>query len=123
MTSVTIFSQEPSGSKNENTSADTVFEIADKLPEYPGGINIFRSNFSRKFNLTKIDTKTTVKSEVQFVINEEGYLTDILATGENKSMNKEMERVIKSFSKTKWNPAEINGKPVKYRFRLPISMN
>ncbi len=37
-------------------------------------------------------------------------------------MNKEMERVVKAMAKTKWNPAELNGKPVKYRFKLPITM-
>ncbi|WP_346983568.1 energy transducer TonB [Chryseobacterium sp. POE27] len=96
---------------------------SNKPAEYPGGINAFRNNFSRMLNVAKIDEKGTVKSEIQLVISEDGSVTDIKVIGDNKSMNKEMERVMKTMSKTKWTPAMINNIPVKYRSKLPITMN
>ena len=94
-----------------------------KDAQFPGGINTFRNNFARIFDGSRIRGNGIFKSELQFVINEEDFVTEIITTGDNKSMNKEMERTAKSLSKTKWVPAEIDGKPVKFKFRLPITMN
>ncbi|MDN4012224.1 energy transducer TonB [Chryseobacterium gambrini] len=124
ISSIKIFSQETVVVKPEtNPSNDTVYEKVDKIPEYPGGINAFRTNFSKTFDGSKINAKGMIKSEAQFVISKEGIITDIVIIGANKSMNKEMERSIKAMSKTKWIPAEINGQSVKYKFKLPITMN
>lgn len=124
ISSIKIFSQETVVVKPEtNPSNDTVYEKVDKIPEYSGGINAFRTNFSKTFDGSKINAKGMIKSEAQFVISKEGIITDIVIIGANKSMNKEMERSIKAMSKTKWIPAEINGQYVKYKFKLPITMN
>lgn len=124
ISSIKIFSQETVVVKPEaNPSNDTVYEKVDKIPEYPGGINAFRTNFSKTFDGSKINAKGMIKSEAQFVISKEGIITDIVIIGGNKSMNKEMERSIKAMSKTKWIPAEINRQYVNYKFKLPITMN
>ncbi|WP_265426789.1 hypothetical protein [Chryseobacterium sp. YIM B08800] len=121
-----FFSQNHTSALNktfELEKKDSLYQDADELPVYPGGINAFRNNFAKTFNSSKINANGLAKSEARFVISEEGIITDIVIIGENKSMNKEMERSIKSMSKTKWKPAILNGKPVKYLFRLPIAMN
>lgn len=119
-----IFAQENAMTNKEIVSSnDTIYEKVDKMPEYPGGINVFRRNFSQNFDITKVNSTGTMKSEVQFVISKEGMITDITVTGNSRSMNKEMERTIKALSITRWKPAEIKGYPVKYKFRLPITMN
>jgi len=119
-----IFSQETVSPNKENISVDnTVYEdVADKA-EYPGGINAFRNNFSQTFKMEKVRGRGQIKSEVRFVIDQQGIITDIITIGDSKSMNKEMERTIKVMSKTKWIPAKINGQPVKFRFKLPITIN
>ncbi|WP_294322991.1 hypothetical protein [uncultured Chryseobacterium sp.] len=122
--SAKVFAQENTVTGKEIVSSDEIiYEKADKTPEYPGGLNLFRRNFSQNFDITKIDGTGTMKSEVQFVISKEGMITDITVTGNNRSMNKEMERTIKALSITRWKPAEIKGYPVKYKFRLPMTMN
>lgn len=118
--STQIFSQEIASTKQEN--ANVYEDIADKA-EYPGGINAFRNNFMQTFKMGKVNGRGQVKSEVRFVVDQQGMITDIITIGENKSMNKEMERTIKAMSKTKWIPAKIDGKPVKFRFKLPITVN
>ncbi len=122
--SAKVFAQENTVIGKEIVSSNNnIYEEVDKMPEYPGGLNLFRKNFSQNFDISKINGSGTMKSEVQFVISKEGMITDITVTGNNRSMNKEMERTIKALSITRWKPAEIKGYPVKYKFRLPMTMN
>lgn len=124
ISSAKIFAQENAVTKTEIASSnDTIYEEVDKIPEYPGGIEAFRTNFMQTIDVAKINATGIIKSEVQFVISPEGIITDIKIDGDNKSMNKEMERSLKVMSKTKWKPGEINGQPVRYKFRFPIAMN
>ena len=62
-----------------------------------------------------------VKSEVTFVVERDGSITDVKATGSNSAMNAEAIRTVKSI-KNKWAPAKINGQAVRYRYRLPLTM-
>ncbi|MBW8522034.1 energy transducer TonB [Chryseobacterium chendengshani] len=122
--SVQIFSQEKSSANQENAIADSsIYEDIPDKAEYPGGINAFRNNFSKTFKAGKVSGRGKIKSEIRFVVDQQGMITDIITIGDNKSMNKEMERTIKAMSKTKWVPAKIDGEPVKFRFKLPITIN
>ncbi|WP_332454575.1 energy transducer TonB [Chryseobacterium aquaticum] len=124
MTSVNIFSQEVASANQEKTDINnTIYEDIPDKAEFPGGINAFRNNFSQTFKAGKVNGRGQIKSEVRFVVDQQGMITDITTIGENKSMNKEMERTIKAMSKTKWIPAKIDGQPVKFRFKLPITIN
>jgi len=124
MTSVNIFSQEAASANQEKTDINnTIYEDIPDKAEFPGGINAFRNNFSQTFKAGKVNGRGQIKSEVRFVVDQQGMITDITTIGENKSMNKEMERAIKAMSKTKWIPAKIDGQPVKFRFKLPITIN
>lgn len=124
MTSVNIFSQEAASANQEKTDINnTIYEDIPDKAEFPGGINAFRNNFSQTFKAGKVNGRGQIKSEVRFVVDQQGMITDIKTIGENKSMNKEMERTIKAMSKTKWIPAKIDGQPVKFRFKLPITIN
>ncbi|MCE3075231.1 energy transducer TonB [Chryseobacterium gwangjuense] len=118
-------------SQEQNASSNEIFETeqfgnvekSKEFPIYPGGINVFKTNFAKLIDWDKVNAKGRVKSEAQLIISEDGSVTDINIVGDNKSLNKEMERVAKLMSKTKWIPAKIDGKPVKFRFKLPITMN
>lgn len=122
--SVKTFSQETISSNQEiATVNNNIYDKADKVALYPGGTDAFRKNFYQTFDSGKINGRGKIRSEATFVIDQEGYITDIQIKGDNKSMNKEMERAIKAMSKTKWSPATLNGQNVKYRFRFPIATN
>lgn len=124
-----IFSQNKISDINktfELEKKDNLYQEVDKVDSpavYPGGISAFRNNFAKTFNSSNINVRGRIKSEARFVVSEEGNMSDIVIIGDNKSMNREMERSIKAMAKTKWKPAEIDGKPVKFRFRLPITMS
>lgn len=106
----------------DNVSAVASQENVDKLAEFPGGINNFRTFIFRNFKGEKLKVdKGTLETTVSFTINEDGTLSDIKATGNNQAMNKEIVRVI-SIIKTKWKPAELNGEKVKYNFQMPFQI-
>lgn len=115
-----FFAQENITPKEEVAATENTFDKADKPAEYPGGISTFRTAFTKVFNFNP-SSKGKVSSVVSFVVSEQGQIGDIVATGENKKMNKEMEKAIKKLSNILWKPAEIDGKPVKFRYKLPIS--
>ncbi|MBO6184956.1 MAG: energy transducer TonB [Chryseobacterium sp.] len=123
ITSMKIFAQENTTTKEEIQATENTFDKTGEPAQFPGGINTFRNNILKLFNNSKINTTGLVKSEIHLIISEDGTVTDINIIGNNKSFNKELERVIKRLSKTKWEPAKIDGKPVKFRFKLPIALD
>lgn len=100
-----------------------VYTEVEQTAEFPGGINSFRSKVSSNFDGSAMNgDEGTVKAEVTFVVERDGSITDVKASGKNSDFNAEAVRTIKSI-KNKWTPAKINGQAVRYRFRLPLTMN
>lgn len=103
-------------------SENQVYTEVEQLAEFPGGINSFRSKVSSSFDTSAMDgDEGTVKSEITFVVERDGSITDIKANGSNRDFNAEAIRTIKSI-RNKWAPAKINGQAVRYRFRMPLTM-
>lgn len=103
-------------------SETQVYTEVEQLAEFPGGINSFRSKVQNSFDGSVMEgDEGTVKTEVTFVVERDGSITDVKANGSNKDFNAEAIRTVKSI-KNKWAPAKINGKAVRYRFRLPLTM-
>lgn len=100
-----------------------VYSEVEQTAEFPGGINAFRNKVSGNFDGSAMNgDEGTVKAEVTFVVERDGTITDVKANGKNSDFNSEAVRTIKSI-KNKWTPAKINGQSVRYRFRLPLTMN
>jgi protein TonB len=103
-------------------SATQVYTEVEQLAEFPGGINAFRSKVSNGFDSSAMDgDEGKVTTEVIFVVERDGSITDVKANGSNKGFNDEAIRTVKNI-KNKWAPAKINGQSVRYRFRLPLTM-
>ena len=103
-------------------SETQVYTEVEQLAEFPGGINSFRSKVNSSFDTSVMDgDEGTVKTEVTFVVERDGSITDVKANGSNKDFNAEAIRTVKSI-KNKWAPAKINGQSVRYRFRMPLTM-
>lgn len=100
-----------------------VYTEVEQTAEFPGGINAFRNKVSSNFDGSAMNGDAgTVKAEITFVVERDGSITDVKASGSNSDFNAEAVRTIKSV-KNKWTPAKINGQSVRYRFRLPLTMN
>lgn len=99
-----------------------VYADVDQSSEFPGGINSFRNKIQQNFDGSVMDgDEGLVKGEVTFIVERDGTITDVKATGSNRTFNDEAIRTVKSI-KNKWTPAKINGQAVRSRYRLPISM-
>ncbi|MBU8884117.1 energy transducer TonB [Flavobacteriaceae bacterium JJC] len=103
-------------------SETQVYTEVEQLAEFPGGINSFRSKVQNSFDTSVMSgDEGTVKTEITFVVERDGSITDVKANGPNKDFNAEAMRTVKSV-KNKWAPAKINGQAVRYRYRLPLTM-
>lgn len=99
------------------------YSEVEQTAEFPGGINSFRKKVGDNFDGSAMNgDEGAVKAEVTFVVERDGSITDVKASGKNSDFNAEAVRTIKSI-KNKWTPAKINNQSVRYRFRLPLTMN
>ncbi len=99
-----------------------VYTEVEQLAEFPGGLNAFRNKVSSGFDQSVMEgDEGTVRTEVTFVVERDGNITDVNATGSNKAFNEEAKRTVRSIN-NKWTPAKVNGQNVRYRYRLPIAM-
>jgi len=121
----------PPSTGNKSSTAEVKPQVSDtqvyseveQTAEFPGGINAFRNKVSGNFDGSAMNgDEGTVKTEITFVVERDGSITDVKANGKNSDFNSEAVRTIKSI-KNKWTPAKINGQSVRYRFRLPLTMN
>lgn len=103
-------------------SETQVYNEVEQTAVFPGGIDAFRRKVSENFDSSAIEgADGIVKGEVTFVVERDGSITDIKVNGKNSDFNSEAVRTVKSI-KNKWAPAKINGKAVRYRYRLPLAM-
>lgn len=104
-------------------SATEIYAEVEQTAEFPGGINSFRGKVADNFDTSAMSGgEGTLKTEITFVVERDGSITQVKATGSNSDFNREAERTVKSI-RNKWTPAKINGQAVRYRFRLPLTMN
>ncbi|MCD9618318.1 energy transducer TonB [Chryseobacterium gleum] len=95
-----------------------------KPAQYPGGISLFVQDVTKEIKTNRIISSKDEKaqSNANFYINTQGEIEKIVVTGSNKSLNKEIERVLKSM-KTKWTPGELDGKPISVPYNVPFTVN
>lgn len=99
-----------------------VYTEVEQLPEFPGGLNVFRTKFGNAFDSSKISGGNgNIKCKIKFVIDASGKVSDVSADGSSAIFNREAVRAIKTIT-TLWSPARINNKAVKYNFILPVEM-
>lgn len=93
-------------------------------PIFPTGFIGFRQNIMKLFKLENLPEKDEGDFQclLKLTIDKEGNISNITATGNNKYLNKEAERVIKLI-KTKWQPATKDGEPIEYKIGIPFSLS
>lgn len=120
----------PSGNKQgtaevkPQVNKNEVYNSVDQEAEFTGGgLNGFRSAFQDNFDNDVMDgDEGTVRTEVTFVVEIDGSISQVKATGPNATFNREAERAVKAIKK-KWKPGKKFGEAVRSKFRLPVVMN
>lgn len=111
-------------SKKEEKINQAAENEVDKLPVYPGGLNVFRQKIAQEFNSAVFNgDEGKLQSNVFILISEKGEVIHFGASGSSEKFNNEISRaVLKTTKDVVWEPAEKDGKKVPYHLRLPISM-
>ncbi|MCY0969176.1 energy transducer TonB [Chryseobacterium wangxinyae] len=108
---------------NPSKDQNEIFPYTDKTADYPGGINALRQEVARLFYSDGVYSETNpVKTNVVFVVEKNGKISNVKADGDNFTFNRQAEIALYSLSE-KFSPAVINGDPVRYRFKLPLTLN
>ena len=94
----------------------------DVQANFMGGINVFRNKVINQFDTSVMDgTGEVAKTTVVFIVEKDGTISEVKATGPDAIFNREAIKTIKSV-KGKWVPAKLNGENVRSYFKFPISM-
>lgn len=100
---------------------DAIIAKVDAQAAFPGGIDAFRKKIMNEFDASNLDTGEVLRTNVSFVVERDGSISNIKADGKDAAFNKEAMRTVKGI-KAKWNPAKLKNKPVRSYFTLPISV-
>ena len=109
----------------QDTTKNKVYNAAglDKLPEYPGGMEAFRSYIGKNYIVPDVDKDMSAKIFVSFIVEKDGSMTSIKVLRDpGYGMGDEAVRVIKTIDK-KWTPGEYKGEKVRANYTLPIAIN
>lgn len=89
---------------------------------FVGGIDAFRNKVMNNFDSSGLASDEVMKTTVTFIVERDGTISAIKATGSNAEFNDEAIRTIKSI-KGKWIPGKNKkGESVRSYFKFPISM-
>ncbi len=102
---------------------DGVYEMTDLRPAYPGGQAALEDYINNhiEYQQPAIDNNTEGTVDVQFVVDENGNVSNAKVIGKElgSGLDEEAVRVISSMPK--WTPGQVKGKDVKTRMVLPIT--
>ncbi|SHF68563.1 TonB protein C-terminal [Flavobacterium fluvii] len=92
----------------------------ESKPEFPGGMNGIYAFIAKNYQIPKVEGLAG-KVYVTFAVDVDGSLVDIRVLRDiGYGTGREAIRVLKMCPK--WKPAELDGKPVKCTFSLPINI-
>lgn len=96
--------------------------VVDVEAGFAGGINAFRTRVIQNFNADGFEgSGDLMRTTVTFIVEKDGSISNIKASGKDAAFNSEAEKTIKKI-KGKWTPAKLNGQNVRSYFKFPISM-
>lgn len=105
---------------SQNTEK-TVAEV-EKTADYPGGINTLRQEVADLLYIDGVNSEAKmVKTDVAFIVEKDGSITNVHAQGDNFTFNRQAEIALYSLSE-KFSPAVVKGGPAKFRFNLPLTL-
>ena len=105
----------------EEEATDEIFVVVEQQPEFPGGTTALMKFLGDNINYPVIAQENGIQGRVimNFVVERDGSISDVqVVRGQDPSLDREAERVIKTMPK--WKPGQQRGKPVRVRFTLPV---
>lgn len=102
-----------------------VYDIAEKMPEFPGGLDALQKYIKDKTSsLTTTASFThTMRSMISFIVETDGSLTSpgvAKSSGNNEFDNEAIDIVLHMPA---WIPAQNNGETVRMKYLIPVIFN
>ena len=113
--------QTKDSSTTASETSETPLEVAEIMPEFPGGTEALLSFIKDKLEYPQkaIDEQTEGRVIIRFVVNSNGEISDpTMLKGINKNLDQAAIDVINKLPR--WKPGQQDGQPVSVRFTLPI---
>ena len=111
----------PVAVEEEEPEEQTIFEVVEQMPEFPGGLSACMSYIARNVKYPTIALENGIQGRVvvQFCVEKDGSISNTVATKSvNPYLDKEALRVVSSMPK--WTPGKQKGKPVRVKYTLPV---
>lgn len=105
----------------EEPEEQTIFEIVENMPEFPGGMGQCLQFLAKNIKYPTIAQENGTQGRViiQFVVNRDGSIVDPkVVRSVDPYLDKEALRVIMTMPK--WKPGMQRGKPVRVKFTVPV---
>ncbi len=89
-----------------------------------GGLSSYRDEVAKKVDLNGFNGRGKITVVIRFIVDVDGSVTDILVE-KSSGLQEFDERFIYAIKhvKKKWNPAKLNGTPVRQRYKIPFTVN
>ena len=99
-----------------------IYDVTEEGAQFPGGVDSLRNWIATNFELPQeVNKSEQGKIYLSFVIEKDGSISNIRITrGLSEKLNNEAIKLVQKMPS--WKPAINNGKPVRSRFMLPISV-
>ena len=104
----------PLDTEEIHTSVDIEADYGD------GGLNGFRTKVMENFDSEAVQGEGVLTTTVTFVVESNGTVSQVKATGSNPNFNREAERVVRTIKG--WKPAKKGGVNVGSYYSLPLKM-
>lgn len=107
-------------------SKDIIYTKVDVLAglQSANELESLRRPFMQNFNLNDLAGLGQVQTEIRFVVEKDGSITNIESEGNNKRFNQEAKRAFeKTIKKLKWKPAQLHNEAVRSQLKIPVVMD
>ena len=104
------------------THDSDAFDVVEKMPEYPGGIEAFMKFLSENVRYPEAASKAGIQGRVlvNFIVEKDGSISNIhVIQNVNEYLDAEAVRVVGAMPK--WMPGMQEGKAVRVKYTVPIS--
>lgn len=103
--------------------SETVYDLADKMPTYPGGNAAMVKYINENLQIPPVYAEGAVQGRVivSFIVEPDGSVSHAqVVRSLDPPIDEEALRVVSSM--TKWNPGKMNGKVVRVRMNVPVTI-
>lgn len=107
--------------EEEEPEEQTIFEVVENMPEFPGGQAALMQFLSKNIKYPTIAQENGTQGRViiQFVVNRDGTVVDpVVVRSVDPYLDKEALRVVGTMPK--WKPGMQRGKAVRVKYTVPV---